>query len=296
MIDASKGLGQDGNKNRLRSQDIHKVVDAFNNQLSIVKYSRMVPLEEIEANDYNLNIPRYIDSTEAEDLQDIEGHLKGGIPDRDIDGLEQYWKVFPSLREVLFSPANRSGYNQLKIAVEDINSTIFGHEEFVNFSKTVTTLFIQWKEHNSSRLRNIANGDHPKSLIKSLSESLLKTFQKANLLDPYDVYQHLMTYWDETMQDDVYMIVSDGWQGANKLRLIIEDKDKKNKEKADLVIGKQKYKTDFIPPSLVIARYFPKEQKQLEQLEMGCNSITLQMEELDEEHGGDRGAFSGCQE
>ena len=148
MIDASKGFIKDGNKNRLRSQDIHKVVDAFNNQLSIVKYSRMVPLEEIEANDYNLNIPRYIDSTEAEDLQDIEGHLKGGIPDRDIDGLEQYWKVFPSLREVLFSPANRSGYNQLKIAVEDINSTIFGHEEFVNFSKTVTTLFIQWKEHN----------------------------------------------------------------------------------------------------------------------------------------------------
>ena len=138
-------------------------------------------------------------------------------------------------------------------------------------------------------MRNIANGDHPKSLIKSLSESLLKTFQKANLLDPYDVYQHLMTYWDETMQDDVYMIVSDGWRGANKLRLIIEDKDKKNKEKADLVIGKQKYKADFIPPSLVIARYFPKEQKQLEQLEMGCNSITLQMEELDEEHGGEEG-------
>lgn len=114
-------------------------------------------------------------------------------------------------------------------------------------------------------------------------------FQKANLLDPYDVYQHLMTYWVETMQDDVYMIVGDRWLGANKLRLIIEDKDKKNKEKADLVIGKQKYKADFIPPSLIIARYFPEEQRLLEQLEIDCNSIALQMEELDEEHGGDEG-------
>lgn len=289
MIDASKGFIKDGNKNRLRAQDIHKIVDAFNNQTSIAKYSRMVPLKEIEANAYNLNIPRYIDSTEAEDLQDIEGHLKGGIPDRDINGLELYWKVFPSLREVLFTPSNRPGYNQLRIAREDINSTIFGHEEFVNFSKSVTDLFLQWKKHNILRLKNIANSDHPKILIRNLSESLLEVFQKANLLDPYDVYQHLMTYWAETMQDDVYMIVSDGWRGANKLKLIVEDKDKKNKEKADLVIGKQKYKADFIPPSLIISRYFPEEQRQLEQLEMDCNNIVQKMEELDEEHSGEEG-------
>ncbi len=289
MIDASKGFIKDGNKNRLRDQDIHKIVDTFNNQLNIAKYSRLVPLSEIEANAYNLNIPRYIDSTEAEDLQDIEGHLKGGILDRDINGLEQYWKVFPSLRDVLFSPANRPGYNQLKIALEEINATIFGHEEFVNFSKSVSALFHQWKEHNMPRLRNIGSSDHPKILVKNLSESLLEVFQKASLLDPYDVYQHLMTYWAETMQDDVYMVVSDGWRGANKLRLIVEDKDKKNKEKADLVIGKQKYKADFIPPSLVIARYFPEEQRLLDQLEMDCNTITQQMEELDEEHGGEEG-------
>lgn len=289
MIDASKGFIKDGNKNRLRDQDIHKIVDTFNNQLNIAKYSRLVPLSEIEANGYNLNIPRYIDSTEAEDLQDIEGHLKGGIPDRDINGLERYWKVFPSLREVLFSPANRPGYNQLKIALDDINSTIFGYEEFVHFNKSVTALFLQWKEHNIHRLKNIASSDHPKILIKNLSESLLEVFQKASLLDPYDVYQHLMTYWAETMQDDAYMIVADGWCGANKLRLIVEDKDKKNKEKADLVIGKQKYKADFIPPSLVIARYFLEELRLLEQLEMDCNSLLQQMEELDDEHGGDEG-------
>lgn len=289
MIDASKGFIKDGNKNRLRDQDIHKIVDTFNNQLNIAKYSRLVPFSEIETNGYNLNIPRYIDSTEAEDLQDIEGHLKGGIPDRDINGLEQYWKIFPSLREVLFTSTNRPGYSQPKIALEEINPTIFGHEEFVNFSKSVSALFHQWKEHNILRLRNIGSSDHPKILIKNLSESLLEIFQKASLLDPYDVYQHLMTYWAETMQDDVYMIVSDGWRGANKLRLIIEDKDKKNKEKADLVMGKQKYKADFISPSLVIARYFPEEQKHLEQLEMDCNTITQQMEELDEEHGGEEG-------
>lgn len=289
MIDASKGFIKDGNKNRLRDQDIHKIVDTFNNELSITKYSRLVPFSEVEANAYNLNIPRYIDSTEAEDLQDIEGHLKGGIPDRDINGLEQYWKVFPSLREVLFSPTNRPGYKQLKITVEDINSTIFGHKEFVNFNKTVTRLFLHWKEQNLLRLKNIANSDHPKILIKNLSENLLEVFRQASLLDSYDVYQHLMTYWAETMQDDVYMIISDGWRGANKLRLIVEDKDKKNKEKADLFIGKQKFKADFIPPSLIIDSYFPNEKKQLEQLELDCNFISQQMEELDEEHGGEEG-------
>src|SRR5450830_1311153 len=107
MVDASKGFIKDGNKNRLRAQDIHKIVDTFTRQLETPKYSRMVPLAEVEANDFNLNLPRYIDSTEPEDLQDIEAHLKGGIPKPDIDGLAAYWQVFPNVRRELFSDADR---------------------------------------------------------------------------------------------------------------------------------------------------------------------------------------------
>ena len=89
MIDAGKGFIKDGNKNRLREQNIHKIVDTFNNRIEIPKYSRIIPVSEIadSKNDYNLNIPRYIDSQEAEDLQDIEAHLLGDIPNRDIDDL-----------------------------------------------------------------------------------------------------------------------------------------------------------------------------------------------------------------
>jgi type I restriction enzyme M protein len=112
MIDASKGFMKDGNKNRLRAQDIHKIVDAFTRQLEIARYSRMVPLGEIEANDFNLNLARYIDTTEPEDLQDIDGHLRGGIPNRDIDALDRYWQVIPGVRAALFKKADRPGYSQ----------------------------------------------------------------------------------------------------------------------------------------------------------------------------------------
>jgi type I restriction enzyme M protein len=213
MIDASKGFLKDGNKNRLREQDIHKIVDAFNCQTEISKYSRMVPLAEISdpKNDFNLNLPRYIDSAEPEDLQDIDGHLRGGIPDRDIADLDRYWQVFPNLKTTLFAPFNRPGYSTLKVAQADIKKIIFGHREFQSFEQSITKLFEKWKTAQTPVLREIRVGDKPKKLIVALAEELLDTFQKAKLVDPYDVYQHLMDYWAETMQDDSYMLVTEGW-------------------------------------------------------------------------------------
>jgi type I restriction enzyme M protein len=294
MIDASKGFMKDGNKNRLRAQDMHKIVDTFNRQVEIPRYSRMVPLSEISdpKNDFNLNLPRYIDSTEPEDLQDIDGHLRGGIPERDLDALGDYWQVFPSVRPLLFESAGRPGYSRLKLPVADLKTTIFGHAEFVAFNASINALFERWKKASTPRLRSIAIGDKPKALIESLSEELLGTFQKARLLDPYDVYQHLMDYWTETMQDDVYMLVSGGWREAAKPRLIIEDKDKKMKEKPDFTVGKQKFKTDLIPTPLLIARYFAKEQAAIESLEAEAAAFAQSMEEMAEEHGGEEGLLA----
>ncbi len=294
VIDASKGFIKDGNKNRLRDQDIHKIVDTFTRQAEIPKYSRMVPLAEISdpKNDFNLNIPRYIDSTEPEDLQDIDAHLRGGIPNRDIDALDRHWHVFPSVRSSLFTPADRPGYSQLKVAVGDIKAAIFGHPEFTAFNESVTALFDKWKKVHTPRLKGIAIDGKPKALIETLSDDLLETFQKPPLLDPYDVYQHLMDYWTETMQDDVYMIVSDGWQEAAKPQQIVEDKDKKIKEKADFTVGKLKFKAELIPFALVIARYFAKEQAAIEKLEGEAESISQRMEDLREEHGGDEGLLA----
>jgi type I restriction enzyme M protein len=137
MVDASKGFIKDGNKNRLRAQDIHRVVDTFTRQLETPKYSRMVPLAEVEANDFNLNLPRYIDSTEPEDLQDIDGHLRGGIPMRDIDSLKRYWDVFPSVRHDLFVDADRPGYVHPKVEAAQVKAAIFSHPEFTAFNTQV---------------------------------------------------------------------------------------------------------------------------------------------------------------
>ncbi|WP_234774739.1 type I restriction-modification system subunit M [Paraburkholderia tropica] len=270
MIDASKGYVKDGNKNRLRAQDIHKIVDAFNKQTEIPKFSRLVPVSEIADNDFNLNIPRYIDSTEPEDLQDIAAHLLGGIPDHDIDDLARYWAVLPSVRSALFDAGNRPGYSELKVPANEIKATIFGHAEFDAFTKTVHSHFDEWKAGNVSLLTGIKVGDHPKALIETISESLLDTFKAVPLLDAYDVYQHLMTYWAETMQDDVYMLAHDGWMG--------------------LADGKPN--TDLIPSSLVVARYFADEAKAIEELEAERDAISRQMEELDEEHGGEDGLLA----
>jgi type I restriction enzyme M protein len=261
MIDASKGFVKDGNKNRLRHQDIHKIVDVFNKQLELPKYARMVSVAEIAANDYNLNIPRYIDSTEAEDLHDIEAHLLGGIPNNDIDALDSYWQVFPTLKQQLFEAGLRTGYSQLCVDITQIKPTIFTHPEFVAYIQAVTALFEQWQTSNTSCLKSLGVGSHPKQLIEALSEDLLRVFTKARLIDKYDVYQHLMSYWTDTVQDDVYMIALNGWK-AN---------------------------SDLIPPELIINRYFAVDQQTIEKLEAANEAIALKLEEMDEEHGGEGG-------
>jgi type I restriction enzyme M protein len=261
MIDASKGFMKDGNKNRLRHQDIRKIVDVFNNQIELPKYSRMVPLAEIEANDYNLNIPRYIDSSEPEDLHDIEAHLLGGIPNRDIDSLESYWQVFPTLKQQLFAMGTRAGYSELRVDIAQIKPTIFSHPEFVAYMRTVTALFEQWRAASVPVLGNLSVGSHPKSVIEALSEDLLRIFSEARLIDKYDVYQHLMSYWSDTMQNDVYMIGQDGWRASS----------------------------DLVPPQLIINRYFAAEQQAIEELEAAREAITQQLEEMAEEHGGEEG-------
>ncbi|MFV9677953.1 MAG: type I restriction-modification system subunit M, partial [Methanosarcinales archaeon] len=206
MIDASKGFVKDGNKNRLREQDIHKIVDVFNKQTEVPKYARKVSVAEIEQNEYNLNIPRYIDSQEPEDRQDIEAHLLGDIPRQDIDDLDKYWHVCPALKDALFTKSSRDGYLKLKISEDEIKHTIFAHPEFVCYIQAVNTVFRDWQKLNAPILERVGIGTKPKEVIRKLSDGILLSFADINLVDKYEVYQHLMTYWLETMQDDAYQI------------------------------------------------------------------------------------------
>jgi type I restriction enzyme M protein len=287
MIDASKGYIKDGNKNRLRDQDIHKIVDVFNKQLDIPKYSRLIPYVEIAdpKNDFNLNIPRYIDTQEPEDLQDIAAHLFGGIPDADINALEPYWDVYPNLRKELFTPADRPGYSHLMVEKENIKNTIFHHFEFLDYRAQMDNVFNQWSIHTAQYLKSLDTGLHPVQLIRDISENLLKQYDGAALLDKYDVYQHLMNYWAETMQDDTYMIASDGWK-AEVYRVIIENK--KTGTKRD-----KGWACDLLPGWLVVKEYLAKEKTELDALEAQRESLTAELSELEEEHSTEEGYFAG---
>jgi type I restriction enzyme M protein len=282
MIDASADYMKDGNKNRLRAMDIHRIVDVFNKRLEIPKYSRMVPLEEIERNEFNLNIPRYIDSQEPEDVQDIEGHLRGGIPGADVDALGRYWDVCPKLRRAIFKDG-RPGYLDLAVDKLEIKSAIYGHPEFVAFIESMNALFAEWRKKSAARLKSLQPGFKPKTLIHELAEDLLAHYSGKPLIDKYDVYQHLMDYWVDTMQDDCYLIADDGWK-AETYRLLVKNSKGKEVDKG--------WTCDLVPKALIVARYFAGEQEAITQLEAKLESVAAQMAEMEEEYGGDEGAFA----
>jgi len=286
MIDASKGFIKDGNKNRLREQDIHRIVDTFTKQADVPRYARMVPLVEITdpKNDFNLNLPRYIDSTEPEDLQDIDGHLRGGIPERDLSAPESrlaaYWRVLPSVRNALFESAGRPGYARLKLPLPEVKPAILGHAEFAAFQQKATKGFSDWRKATTPRLTAFGKDGHPKALIAEIAEELLAAFLEAPLLDAYDIYQHLMDYWAEVMQDDAYLIAADGWV-AVPARIIETDKKGKQKDRG--------WACDLVPKGLVVARYFTKEQAALNATQAELEATTASTAELEEEHSGEEG-------
>jgi type I restriction enzyme M protein len=298
MLDASKGFRKDGPKNRLREQDIHRIVDVFTKQVDAPRYARLVPVDEIadSRNDFNLNLPRYIDSSDAEDLQDIDGHLRGGIPERDLDALGAYWKVLPSVRDALFESAGRPGYMRLKLPLGDVKRTIFGHTEFADFQQKATKGFADWREATRPRLTSFDKDGQPKALIETIAEDLLAAFRQAPLLDAYDVYQHLMDYWVETMQDDCYLIAAEGWVKGAQPREIVQVKNNENKltwpEPHDYLKGRRRFKSDLVPAPILVARYFAAERDAIEAHNELLAALEQQLDEMRDENSGEEGLLA----
>jgi type I restriction enzyme M protein len=292
MVDASRGFMKDGNKNRLRSQDLHKIVDVFNHGTPLPRYSRTVSFTEIEANDFNLNIPRYIDSGEPEDLHDLSAHLNGGIPERDIDALAEYWNIFPTLRRTLFATGDRPGYGEARIPAPEMRAAVLDHSEFAAFTRRVREIFDGWRDVHEPALMALDRGSDPKALIQVISEDLLARFTDAELVSRYDVYQHLMDYWAEAMQDDVYAITQDGWTAGRVIRPAHEG------ETPEMVVKKGnksvRYVGDLIPTRLVVARFFADEQTE-DRLAAEAETATQSKAEFEEEHGGEEGALYGLE-
>jgi len=283
MIDASKGFAKDGPKNRLRARDIHQIVDAFTKQMEVPKYARMVPMKEISdaKNDYNLNLPRYIDSTDPEDVQNIEGHLRGGIPKVDVDSLAEYWRVCPKVRQALFADA-RPNFLRLACEKANIKPTIYEHPEFVRFMNGMEELFTDWQNKTAIKLKALKTGCNPKSIIRDLGEGLLSNYSDKPLIGKYDVFQHQMDYWEQVMQDDCYLIAQDGWK-AQPVRMT-ETRQGRQVDRG--------WACDLIPKQLIVARYFAKEQDAILALDSQLASTTARLEELEEENSGEEGYFA----
>ena len=298
MVDASRGFRKDGPKNRLREQDIHRIVDTFARQVDVPRYARMVGIEEIAdpKNGFNLNLPRYIDGNEPEDLHDIDAHLRGGIPERDLDALKAYWQVFPGMRNFLFETSGRPGYARLKPPPNEVKRAIIEHSEFSAFRREIGNVVAAWRSASTPFLTGFGKGGHPKELIETIAEELLEVFRESPLLDAYDVYQHLMDYWAEAMQDDAYLIAAEGWVKGAQPHEIVRVKGRNNKliwpEAHDYLKDRRRFKSDLVPASILIARYFVPQRDALEALDNQRSMIERRLDELREENGGEDGLLA----
>jgi type I restriction enzyme M protein len=284
MIDASRDFVKDGNKNRLRERDIYKIVTTFNEKIDEKGYSRMVMLDEIKTkNEYNLNIPRYIDSSIKEDLQDITAHLQGGIPALDVDGLEKYWDVYAGLKEKLFATL-RKGYYKLIVEKDAVRDIIYTDPTFENYGKNVENAYLNWQATADSLLFNLSGETNPKKLIVELAENIVSEFENVKLIDKHDVYEVLLAYWQTVMADDVFLVKSDGYEAGNEIEFIKEMvKAGKNK-------GQEKttgWEGKIIPKELIIASFFAEEKLAVDEAQRFIDEIQSRLDEFTEQENED---------
>jgi type I restriction enzyme M protein len=288
MIDASKGFIKDGNKNRLREQDIHAIIDAYENLSNNDKFSRLVSYAEIEKNGFNLNIPRYVDSSLPVDTQDIQAHISGGIPVSDIDKLEKYWLAFPTLRSSLLKNGSRSGYLDFLVDTAEINKLIHSNTEVETFKNDVVNKFELWKKSAVKSLEGINKDTRPKIFVKEISEKILDCFKPVNLVDEYAIYQGFMQYWDSTMKDDLYLIVENGWvESAKPYKM-----ESKSKESIDFQVKKDKFHSETLPSSIIIKAFLTKEADAQIRAEADQDAISDEINEFYERNSGDEDLIS----
>ncbi|MUU34113.1 type I restriction-modification system subunit M [Helicobacter pylori] len=296
MIDASKDFKKDGNKNRLRDQDVQKMIDTFNAYKEIPYYSKMVSLEEISANDYNLNIPRYI-AAKQELEKDLFALINSPsyLPKNEIKAYDPYFQVFKELKNTLFKKSDKEGYYALKTECENIKELITQSLEYQTFHASVLSAFDRLELFTT--FNDLEPGFNPKTLIESVCSKVLKEFEKVGILDKYGVYQLFKDYYNEVLQDDWFLISFNGFESAKELRKLNPLKDKNKKanylEEPDFIIQKTYYKSDLIPKNLIKQRFFEKETKELEALENALNEKEALLDEFIEEHSSEEGLFDG---
>lgn len=279
IIDASKCFIKDGNKNKLREKDIKKITETYINRIEEEKYSRNVSMEEIEKEDYNLNIPRYIDSSEEGIIQDIKAHILGGLPERDINKLNKYWDIAPSLKNELFNKNEKEGYYNLSVTKDEINDIINDSKELKEYFGNMQKKVSEWENNNKESLLNVNNDTRVRDLIAILSNSILEIFTEDKLVDKYDAYEYLMEYYNTTLKDDLHLIIENGWKPK-----LVFGQDKKGN------IKKNEFESDLLPKDIVIREFYRNDFETLENANNELNTLIQEFESKIEENTGDEDA------
>ncbi|MEK5392997.1 N-6 DNA methylase [Margalitia sp. FSL K6-0131] len=296
MVDASRGFKKDGNKNRLREQDIEKIVQTCINKEEIKGYSRFVTYKEIlEENDGNLNVPRYIQKIDDTLPQNIASHLKGGIPEIDIDSIEKLWKISPNLKQEIFTCVDEK-HNVYNLATSPNEiETVISEDENVKSAKEneCGELFGAWRNAVKNVLLNINADTNPKELIRNIGLEILHDFESAQLLDNYDVYDFLLNYWNEKMQDDVYVIKASGYEAGREIEYVYAQKKAKDESgeeiKVDDTSKMKSFEGALISREIIENEYFEKELIVLNELIEKATLLESELDEVREEESGDEG-------
>lgn len=273
IIDASKGFEKIGKNNKLRSSDIKRIVDTVSARKNVDKFSRTVSREEIRKNDYNLNIPRYVDSSENAESWDIYASMFGGIPAKELDGLSTYWNAFPNLRSALFGD---NGAEYVHFSVEDIKKAVHEHSDVTGFASLFETAFADLDTYLYDELigcdQTAINTSKEES---TLSDNIFARLADIPLVDVYEAYQILDNEWSR-IAIDLEIIQTEGFGAARQVdpNMVIKRKDNKEIEVQEGWIG------HVIPFGLVQSAYFFDELSKLNEYETRLSKIASEYEKL----------------
>lgn len=275
VVDASKGFIKSGKNNKLRASDIKRIVDVVINRENVANFSRVVSRDEIRNNNYNLNIPRYVDSSEKTESWDIFATMFGGIPKSELEDLSNFWNAFPNLKSDLFQEINASTY-QLK--VPDIKKAVFSHPEIQQFFETSRKVFSDIPQYMREELIDHINEVHVQREEEKLAQYIFKCLESMPLIDKYDAYEKLDTQW-QYIQTDIEILQTEGFDAAKQVdpNLVIKKKSGKEVEVQEGWLG------HVFPFDLVQKELLADEVNSISNKENRLNDIAAEIEELFEE-------------
>ena len=272
IIDASKGFIKDGKNNKLQASDIKKIVDTIVARKTIDKYSRVVTKEEIRNNDYNLNIPRYVDSSDEQESYDIYASMYGGIPNSEIDRLDKYWRAFPTLNKELFKSTNGE-YSAL--AVEDVETTINNNVDIKKFKNKFNSSFETLHNYLKSELIDKMNELNTAKEENVIANNIFERLAAIPLIDKYSAYQILDNEWIK-IAIDLEIIQTEGVSATKQVdpKMVIKKKDGKDEEVQDGYVG------HVIPFELIHKTLLQTQSDEIKSLESELANITNEYTEL----------------